>query len=318
MDVENSVEWVDKYRPQKLDDLVLDPETKKTFAEMVKTGNLLNCTFGGPAGIGKTTMARVLCNEIDATVLFIPCATDGTVDVIRSRIRAFCETLSMKDSLKVVILDEIDSASSSGQNNFQMALRTVIEEFQKDTRFILTCNYLEKITVKAILSRCPPVNLGFSDKDLVLRLKHILDTEKISYDNDSLKEFIISALKWKPDIRRIIKHLQVCSVSGTLKVRDTTAEDTERMEFAKEIVKRTLEAKDLLSVRQFCVSNKSRIDDWKTFGADVITHVLDQGIVTDYRKILKLSDIMYQMNVVINPEIQFFAILTVIWSEKIP
>jgi replication factor C small subunit len=314
--MEENIEWVDKYRPQTLDDVVISDELRKTLKGMVKNGNLLNSTFCGTAGIGKTTIARVLCNEIDATVLFIPCATDGTVDVIRSRIRSFCETMSMKDSLKVVILDEIDSSSSSGQNNFQMALRTVIEEFQKDTRFILTCNFLEKITVKPILSRCPVIKLDFQVKDLVVRLKHILDSEKIKYTNDTLKEFLLKAVSFIPDIRRIVKYAQFCSMSGTLEVMDTTKADVERMKFAKDLVKSALESKDLLQLRQFYVSHKAMITDWKEMASDIYSYVLDQGIVKDFRKVLKMSDILYQMNVVINPEVQFFALLTLINSEK--
>jgi hypothetical protein len=105
-------------------------------------------------------------------------------------------------------------------------------------------------------------------------------------------------------------------MSGTLEVMDTTKADVERMKFAKDLVKSALESKDLLQLRQFYVSHKAMITDWKEMASDIYSYVLDQGIVKDFRKVLKMSDILYQMNVVINPEVQFFALLTLINSEK--
>ena len=137
--------WVDKYRPQTLDEYVLSDDIKKYFKSMVEKKSLQNFSLLGIAGSGKTSLAKILCNELDATVLFVPCATDGTIDVLRTKIQDFCNALSIEGKIKIVILDELDSASSSGGNNFQQALRTLIESAQDDCRFIVTGNFLQKI-----------------------------------------------------------------------------------------------------------------------------------------------------------------------------
>ena len=145
-------------------------------------------------------------NEFDAEVLFVPCATDGTLDVLRTKITEFCNAMSFEGKPKIVILDEVDSASQSGQNNFQMALRTLIEAAQDDTRFMLTCNMKEKV-LPAVISRCPIVPLRFDKKDLLFHIKKILDSEKIEYTKESLKAFIEEAFRFYPDCRRIVKYL---------------------------------------------------------------------------------------------------------------
>ena len=204
--MENQIEWVDKYRPTKLKDYVLDTDIKDYFKRMIKSKALQNMTFAGIAGSGKTTLAKLLCNEFDAEVLFVPCATDGTLDVLRTKITEFCNAMSFEGKTKIVILDEVDSASQSGQNNFQMALRTLIEAAQEDTRFMLTCNMKEKV-LPAVISRCPIVPLRFDKKDLLFHIKKILDSEKIEYTKESLKAFIEEAFRFYPDCRRIVKYL---------------------------------------------------------------------------------------------------------------
>ena len=110
--------WVDKYRPSTLKDYVLNADLKTYFKNMVKNNTLQHCTFQGCAGSGKTTLAKILANEFNADVLFVKCATEGTIDVLRTKVAEFCNALSMEGKIKVVILDEIDSASGSGENNF--------------------------------------------------------------------------------------------------------------------------------------------------------------------------------------------------------
>ena len=109
--MQNYIEWVDKYRPTVLKDYILDADIKEYFTRMIESKSLQSMTFAGVAGSGKTTLAKLLCNEFDAEVLFVPCATDGTLDILRTRITEFCNSLSLDGKPKIVILDEIDSAS---------------------------------------------------------------------------------------------------------------------------------------------------------------------------------------------------------------
>lgn len=305
--MENQIEWVDKYRPTKLKDYVLDADIKEYFKRMIKSKALQSMTFAGIAGSGKTTLAKLLCNEFDAEVLFVPCATDGTLDVLRTKITEFCNAMSFEGKPKIVILDEVDSASQSGQNNFQMALRTLIEAAQDDTRFILTCNMKEKV-LPAVLSRCPIVPLRFDKKDLLLHVKKILDSEKIEYDKESLKAFIEEAFRFYPDCRRIVKYLQFCSNSGKLIVKLNAIVNSEKDDFIKDIVDKTISLPNILDVRKFYLANKTKLVDFIEGGSLLFNYVVDNDLVNS-DGILKLTDMLYQLNVVVDKEPTFFGML---------
>lgn len=267
-------------------------------------------TFAGIAGSGKTTLAKLLCNEFDAEVLFVPCATDGTLDVLRTKITEFCNAMSFEGKPKIVILDEVDSASQSGQNNFQMALRTLIEAAQDDTRFILTCNMKEKV-LPAVLSRCPIVPLRFDKKELLLHVKKILDSEKIEYTKESLKAFIEEAFRFYPDCRRIVKYLQFCSNSGKLIVKLNAIVNNEKDDFIKDIVEKTITLPNILEVRKFYLANKNKLVDFIEGASLLFNYVVDNDLV-DSDGILKLTDLVYQENVVVDKEPTFFGMLVAI------
>ena len=308
--MENQIEWVDKYRPTKLKDYVLDADIKDYFKRMIKSKALQSMTFAGIAGSGKTTLAKLLCNEFDAEVLFVPCATDGTLDVLRTKITEFCNAMSFEGKPKIVILDEVDSASQSGQNNFQMALRTLIEAAQDDTRFILTCNMKEKV-LPAVLSRCPIVPLRFDKKDLLLHVKKILDNEKIEYDKEGLKAFIEEAFRFYPDCRRIVKYLQFCSNSGKLIVKLNAIVNSEKDDFIKDIVNKTISLPNILDVRKFYLANKTKLVDFIEGASLLFNYVVDNDLV-DADGILKLTDLVYQENVVVDKEPTFFGMLVAV------
>ena len=138
--------WVDRYAPKSLDEVVLTDSIKTKFKEMVNTSQIPNMTIAGIQGIGKTTIANLLMKELNAVTLTVDCATDNNIDVMRSRVETFCESQTIDDRLKVVLLDEADSLSGGDrESSAQKALRTIINNAQDDTRFLLTCNYLNKI-----------------------------------------------------------------------------------------------------------------------------------------------------------------------------
>lgn len=309
------IEWVDKYCPKTLNNYILNSDIKQYFKNMIKNRLLTSCTFAGCAGSGKTTLAKILCNEFDADVLFVKCATEGIIDTLRTKIEPFCNALSMENKPKIVILDEIDSASSSGTNNFQMALRTLIEDAQTDTRFILTCNTVGKV-IPPILSRCPVIPLEFNKKDLLIHVKKILDAENITYDKESLKAFIEEAFKYYPDCRRIIKYLQICCNSGTLVVKLNAIINNGKDDFLKELVDIVINEKNLLNVRSFYLKNKDKLGDFVDATANIFNYVIDNNIVTNADGILKLADLMYYINQVVDKESMFFGVLTAINKYK--
>jgi replication factor C small subunit len=303
--------WVDKYRPQTLDEYVLDDDIRAYFRSMIDKGTLQNLALLGIAGSGKTTLARILCNELNADVLFIPCSTEGTVDILRTKIQEFCNALSFDGRMKVVLLDEIDSSSSSGGNSFQQALRTLIEEAQSDTRFIITGNFLQKI-ITPLLSRCPVIPLKYGKKELLLHVKKILDTEHIKYERDSLKAFIDEAFQYYPDCRRIINYLQFCCSSGELVVKLNNVAQSEKNEFIAEIANKILTCNNILDVRKFYLANKDSINDYVEAGSLLFNHVVDNGIVTNLDGILKLTDLLFYLNTVIDKESNFFGMIAAI------
>ena len=184
--VELKEQLVYKYRPKCLDEMVLDSDIKDYFKNMVKSKSLTNMTLIGSPGFGKTTLALCLANEVNAVVHFVKCAIDGKVEYISSTLKPFCDSMSLDGRPKIVILDELDSASSTQQSSFQKSLRSLIES-APDTVFICTANYNN--IIGAVLSRCPPIKITFSAKDLLVRVKQILDSEHVEYSSDTLKDF---------------------------------------------------------------------------------------------------------------------------------
>lgn len=307
---DNRLPWTEKYRPKTLDDYILNSELKEYFRSMVKNRSLISMSFAGVQGMGKTTLAKILANEFDAETLFVKCATEGTLDVLRTKIQEFCNALSIEGKQKIVILDEVDSSSSSGQNNFMLGLRTVIEAAQDDTRFLLTANYSTKI-LPAILSRCPIIPLEFDKKDLLQRVKFILDSEKIKYGKEELKAFIEESFHFHPDCRRILNYLQFCCSSGELVVRLNKVVDSGKEDFLKDVMSKALTEPNLLNVRQFYLHNKSKVSDFVAFGSEIYNYVADNDLVTE-DGILKLTDQLHQLNVVIDKEAGVFGMLTAV------
>jgi len=322
---DNSIDqFVYKYRPSNIDEMVLTDELKKYFKSMIANKKLTNMTLVGSPGYGKTTLAQCLTNEIDGVVHFVKCAIDGKVDYISTTLKPFCDSMSMDGRQKIVILDELDSASSTQQNSFQKALRSLIES-ASDTIFICTANYKENI-IPAILSRCPLVNISFSPKDLLVRVKQILDSEKIEYTVDELKMFFKEVVKKSyPDIRTILNHLQrmtsnkkleVCSSSVTKTGQEDNSETTE---FIKNIVA-LLSNKDTKAVelRTFCIQNKDFISDYQEFSSKIFNHLIDNRIVTNGKTIMRMADILFQMSQSIDKEIQFFNFLITVMESMHP
>jgi|TARA_R110002096_G_scaffold429850_1_gene643141 DNA polymerase III delta prime subunit len=208
--------WVEKYRPQNIDDCILPDTIKTTFIQMVESGEAQNLLLSGGAGCGKTTIAKALCNELDSDYIMINCSEDGNIDTLRTKIRSFASSISISGGKKIVILDEFDYANAQ---SMQPALRGFIEEFSNNCRFILTCNFKNRI-IEPIHSRCTCIEFRIPNKSkpklasaFLDRCKVVLDNEGIGYDDKVLVELI---LKHFPDFRRVLNELQRYSIAGTI------------------------------------------------------------------------------------------------------
>lgn len=204
--------FVEKYRPKTIQDCILPNDLKETFQKIVDKGEIPNMMFTGSAGVGKTTVARALCNELDLDYMLINGSEDGNIDTLRGKIKQFASTISLQGGQKVVILDEADYLNPQST---QPALRGFIEEFSSNCRFILTCNFKNRI-IDPLHSRCSiyEFNLGNKAKmaeAFMSRLQFILDSEHIIYDNAVIAELI---MKYIPDWRRVINECQRYGMSG--------------------------------------------------------------------------------------------------------
>ena len=212
----NDFLWVEKYRPQRVADTILPDGLKNTFQRLVETGELPNMLFTGTAGLGKTTVAKALCNELDLDYIIINGSEEGNIDTLRGKIKQFASSVSLQGGYKVVILDEADYLNPQST---QPALRGFIEEFANNCRFILTCNFKNRI-IEPLHSRCGVYEFNTSKKDMIAlceqfmsRAEYILDQEKV--ENIVKPDLADMIMKYAPDWRRVLNEMQRASVGGT-------------------------------------------------------------------------------------------------------
>jgi DNA polymerase III delta prime subunit len=208
--------WVEKYRPTKVSDCVLPQSLKNTFSTLVSTGELPNMLFTGTAGVGKTTVAKALCKELDLDYIIVNGSEEGNIDTLRNKIKHFASTVSLQGGYKVVILDEADYLNPQST---QPALRGFIEEFSNNCRFILTCNFKNRI-IEPLHSRCSVYEFAIPNSEkpaiasgIFKRVTEILRLEGVTFDQKIVATLVE---KYFPDFRRVINELQRYSLSGTI------------------------------------------------------------------------------------------------------
>lgn len=303
--------WVEKYRPQKIDDCILPESLKKTFKDYVAQGELPHFLLCGTAGVGKTTIAKALCNEIGAEYVILNGSdTGGHIDTLRTTIKGFATSVSLTDAKKVIILDEADYLQA---NSTQPALRNYMEEFSANCRFIFTANYKNRI-IEPIHSRCAVIEFKIDNKEkqeiaaaFFKRATTILKQENIDFDPKVVAELVT---KHFPDYRRILNELQRYSVSGKI---DSGILVNMSQESFKGLIK-LMKDKDFTEVRKWVAKN-SDADTTSLFRElyDTATTNMDPNSIP--AMILILSDYQYKAAFVADHELNIMAALTEIMAQ---
>ena len=304
--------WVEKYRPQQIDECILPDHIKKTFQDFVNQGEIPNMLLSGPPGIGKTTVAKALCKELGVDYYVINGSDEGRfLDTVRNNAKNFASTVSLtsQSKHKVIIIDEADNTTS----DVQLLLRASIEEFSSNCRFIFTCNYKNKI-IEPLHSRCSVIEFSVKGKEKVniaglffKRLQEILDLEKIPYDAKVLAEIIN---KHFPDWRRVLNECQRYSVGGRI---DSGILATFSDVAVNDLIK-NLKEKNFADVRKWVVANLD--NDSSVLLRRLYDSLYDTLVPNSIpAAVLIIAKYQYQIAFVADQEINLLAALTEIMVE---
>ena len=296
MQNENTL-WVERHRPSSLDTYIGNDHLKEKVKVYLESGDIPHLLLFGPAGTGKTTLAKILSNSIECDHLYINASDENSVDAVRTKIKNFTSTMGFKD-LKVVILDEADFVTPQGQ----AALRNLMETFSKHSRFILTCNYVERI-IDPIQSRCQTFQIiPPSKKEIAVHIKEILDIEGIEYN---VEDIVLNVNSGYPDIRRIINSVQQQSINGKLTVDKRSMIENDYKLKLLEILKTQDKKNSFKNIRQLLA------DSQVTEFADMYRLLFDEidswacGHIAEC--ILELAEGQFKEKNVVDREINFMA-----------
>ena len=290
--------WVEKYRPAKLDDLILDESSLRVVSQF--KDEIPNLLFVGSPGTGKTTLARIIVNDIlGCNFLYINASDESGIDTIRHNITNFAQTKSFDGGVKVVVLDEADGLTSQAQ----AALRNTMETYAKYCRFILTANYKHKI-IPALQSRCQSLDLKPEIKQAAKRCFNILKQENVTVSDEQKIKFGQLVKRTFPDLRKTINELQKSVVDGELLI-DSSGSDSELLAAVTEGLK-----EDSVKVRKFLIENEDRFQgDYDTLLANLLDYLYEQPIDEFKKKqmITIIADHLYKSAFVVDKEINAFA-----------
>jgi DNA polymerase III delta prime subunit len=302
--------WVEKYRPHKIADCVLPDSLKTTFQKFVDDGNIPNLLLSGTAGVGKTTVARAMLDEIDADYIILNGSLSVNKDALRTDIRNYAATISFGGGRKYIIMDEADYLDA---NHVQPQLRNFIEEFSSNCGFIFTCNFINRI-IDPLHSRCSVVEFKIGAKEkaglakqFMKRANFILNTENVKYESAVVAEII---MKHFPDWRRVLNELQRYAASGNIDSGILASVDNVEI---KELIK-YLKAREFENMRK-----------WVGLNASMDVNVLFRKLYDAASAILKpetipalvlaLADYQYKAAFVVDQEINMAACMTQIMMD---
>ena len=305
----NHVLWTERYRPQTIEDCILPDRLKTPFQEYVNQKEIPNLILAGGPGVGKTTVAKAMCNEIGCDYIVINGSDESGIDTFRVKIKGFASAMSFTGNRKVIIIDEADYLNP---NSTQPALRNAIEEFAKNCSFIFTCNYKQRI-IDPLHSRCSVIDFNLSPSEkaemagkFFSRIKTILAEETVNYEQKVVAEVV---KKHFPDFRRVINELQRYSKYG--EINEGILAQVSNVKLA-EIVKHVAN-KDFGSIRKWAATNDA---DPNTIFRSIYDNMYDVLKPSSIPKaVIILADYQYKNAFVADPEINLVACLTELMVE---
>jgi replication factor C small subunit len=302
---ENSL-WVEKFRPGTLEGYVGNEHIVEKVKLYIESGDVPHLLFYGQAGTGKTTLAKIIANNVDADVMYINASDENNVDTVRTKIKNFASTIGFR-KWKIVILDEADYMTANGQ----AALRNLMETFSNTTRFILTCNYVEKI-IDPIQSRCQAFAIVPPSKiDVAKRVAGILDELSITYDKKDLVAIINAGY---PDIRRVLNACQRQVIDKELRVDNDSIIQANYMTKLLDILKSDLNKKDAFKeIRQLIADSK--VKDFTNLHKFLFDEIDEYAKGHIAAVILILAESQYQDSFVVDKELHMMSTIVKLLNE---
>ena len=289
--------WVEKYRPSSLDEIILNTNTRNYFNTIKEQNNIPNVLFVGRPGIGKTSLAKIVVNDLlKCQYLYINASDENGIDTIRTKVLNFAQTKSLFGDVKVIILDECDGLSIDAQK----ALRNSIEEYHDLTRFILTANYKHKI-IPALQSRCQIIDITYEKNDYIAKLISIVKEENLKINKEEFTSIVNTSF---PDFRKGINNIQKYHLAGGKQQTDFNSED-----FFKEIFVNLLPKKQFMNIRKHIIDNEASFNnDYDMLFKNLFDFLYSFSMSEDKKRdcLITVSRYFYQNSQCIDPEINFY------------